>query len=412
MTDMRYRLVRMTGRDPHEPHRSATPLELLFDLAFVVAFGQAGNALAHAVADGHTGIGIWGFAFAILATCWAWINFSWFSSAYDTDDWGYRLITMLQMVGVVVFALGIPTFFHSLEHGGHVDNSVLVAGYVVMRIALIVQWARAARQDPQHRPTALTYAFVVGIAQVGWIAVAILALDVIPFFVVGALLFGFEMLGPVIAEKRFIPTPWHAHHIAERYSLLMIIALGEGVFGTVSAVAVLVESSGWSTEAILVVVAGVGITFGLWWTYFMMPSAVVLERFRDRSFGWGYAHAFLYAAIAATGAGLHIAAYVIEGEAEVGVVGAIVAVAVPVLVFTIVWFGIYTWLLRTFDPFHIGLFLGTVALLVLAVVLALAGASIGVCLVVITLAPAVIVVGWETLGHRHQAETIARLLAE
>ena len=105
------RLVRMRGRDLRERHRSATPLELLFDLAFVVAFGQAGNELAHLVAEGHIGPGILGFVFAMGATCWAWINFTWFASAYDTDDWAYRLTTMVQMVGVIILALGLPAMF-------------------------------------------------------------------------------------------------------------------------------------------------------------------------------------------------------------------------------------------------------------------------------------------------------------
>ena len=76
-------LTRMTGRDPNEPHRTATPLELLFDLAFVAAFGQAADQLAHLVAEGHLGSGIGGFGFAMFAICWAWINFSWFASAYE-----------------------------------------------------------------------------------------------------------------------------------------------------------------------------------------------------------------------------------------------------------------------------------------------------------------------------------------
>ena len=49
---------RMTGRDPHEPHRSATPLELLFDLTFVVAFAVAGSEFAHMLAAGHVGAGL------------------------------------------------------------------------------------------------------------------------------------------------------------------------------------------------------------------------------------------------------------------------------------------------------------------------------------------------------------------
>ena len=92
---------------PHEAHRAATPLELLFDLTFVVAFGIAADELAHYVAEDHVSAGLVGFAFATFSIIWAWINFSWFASAYDTDDWVFRLLTMVQMVGVLILALGI-----------------------------------------------------------------------------------------------------------------------------------------------------------------------------------------------------------------------------------------------------------------------------------------------------------------
>ena len=98
----------MSGRDPHERGRASTPLELLFDLTFVIAFGTAADELAHLLADDHVREGIIGFCFATFAMSWAWINFSWFASAYDTDDWIYRLTTMVQMVGVIVLALGLP----------------------------------------------------------------------------------------------------------------------------------------------------------------------------------------------------------------------------------------------------------------------------------------------------------------
>jgi len=88
--------ARLTGRDPDEDHRTATPLELLFDLTFVVAFGTAANELAHYVAEGHVRTGLIGFAFASFAVAWAWINYSWFASAYDTDDWAFRLATMVR----------------------------------------------------------------------------------------------------------------------------------------------------------------------------------------------------------------------------------------------------------------------------------------------------------------------------
>lgn len=407
----RPRLARMTGRDPQQSHRAATPLELLFDLTFVVAFGQAGGQLAHGIAEAHVASSISAFVFAVTATCWAWINFSWFASAYDTDDWFYRLATMVQMIGVVVFALGIPVFFASVEHGGPVDNGVLVGGYIVMRVALIGQWLRAATQDPERRGTALRYVLIVGVAQAGWITLAVLSLGVVPFFLCAAVLFAFESVGPIVAERHSTGSPWHPHHIAERYGLLAIITLGEGIFGTVAAVSVLVQEQGWSSEAVIVVVAGVGLTFGLWWSYFIMPSGRILARFRSRSYGWSYGHIPIYGSIVATGAGLHVSAYVIEGHTSIGVVGAILAIATPTLIFSVTLFSLYTFLLRTFDPFHIALFTGTVVLLIAAVLLATAGGSLGVCLLLVTFSPAVVVVGFELVGRRHQAETLDRILA-
>ena len=105
---------RMTGRDPEEGGRASTPLELLFDLTFVIAFGAAADELAHALADDHVWEGVLAFCLAAFAVSWAWIGFSWFASAYDTDDWLFRLTTMVQMVGVLLLALGVPRMFASV----------------------------------------------------------------------------------------------------------------------------------------------------------------------------------------------------------------------------------------------------------------------------------------------------------
>ena len=401
----------MTGRDPNQSHRAATPLELLFDLAFVVAFGQAGDQLAHLVAAGHIWPGILGFLFAIGGTCWAWINFSWFASAYDTDDWFYRLTTMVQMIGVVIYALGMPAFFQSLEHGGFIDNRVLLAGYIVMRVAMVAQWLRAARQDKTRRRSALTYAFFIGIAQLAWVLLTVFDVRGGLFIVAVVVIFFLEFLGPRLAERKTANgTPWNASHIAERYGLLAIITLGEGVFGTVAAVSALVESQGWTKEAVLIVVAGIGLTFGLWWNYFMLPSAEVLAKFRERALPWGYLHILLFGSIAAIGAGLHISADVIAGHSEIGLVGAVLAVAIPGLVFSISLFGIALYLVRELDRLHIWLFAATVAVLLFSIVLAGWAVPLGWCLLVITLAPTIVIVGYETIGHRHQEAILARVL--
>ena len=119
-----------------------------------------------------------------------------------------------------------------------------------------------------------------------------------------------EMVGPVIAERGKGGTPWHAHHIAERYGLLTIITLGEGVIGTVASLSAVVESQGWSRDAVLVAIAGTRLTFGMWWMYFIIPSAEVLHVHvhRERAFPWGYGHILIFGSIAANGAGLHVAA--------------------------------------------------------------------------------------------------------
>jgi len=407
-----HRLEVMSGRDPNEPHRAATPLELLYDLTFVVAFGVAGEQFAHLLAEGHFAAGLAAFGLAIFAICWAWINFSWFASAYDTDDWAFRLATMVQMVGVIILALGLPQVFHSVDEGRPVDNSVTVAGYVVMRVAMLFLWLRAARQDPPRRRACQTYAATIGVAQLGWVLLLMLTDSTVgEFFAWGALLLVIELAGPVIAERRKGGTPWHAHHIEERYGLLTIITLGEGVIGTVASLGAVVESHGWTLDAALVAVAGTGLTFGLWWMYFTVPSAEVLHVHRERLFPWGYGHILIFGSIAATGAGLHVAAYYIGHEAHIGATATVLTVAAPLAVYVLTLFALYSFLVRAVDSFHLALLAGTAALLVLPVMLASIGAPMAVCLVVLMLAPLVPVIGYETLGYRHMAIAVQRTLA-
>src|SRR3954453_20744094 len=111
----RVRFVRaLAPRDPAEEHRVSTPLGLRTDLCFVVAVAQASAGLHHAVAADHVAHGVLGFAMAFFAIWWAWLNFTWFASAYDNDDVIYRLLTILQIIGVLVLAAGIPGMFEEV----------------------------------------------------------------------------------------------------------------------------------------------------------------------------------------------------------------------------------------------------------------------------------------------------------
>jgi hypothetical protein len=117
----------------------------------------------------------------------------------------------------------------------------------------------------------------------------------------------------------------------------------------------------------------------------------------------------IFGPLAAVGAGLHVAAYYLEHHTELGVVGTVLSVAVPLAVYVLMLYALWTALMRWKDPFHISLLLGTAAVLVLAVALAAAGVSMAWCLVVLALAPVVTVVGYETLGHRHQEAVLTRM---
>ncbi|HET6986260.1 MAG TPA: low temperature requirement protein A, partial [Kribbella sp.] len=385
----------LVGRNPGEAYRSATPLELLYDLTFVVAFGTAANELAHYLAEGHVGTAILGFCLAVFAVVWCWMNYSWFASAYDNDDWVFRVATMVQMVGVIVLALGLEDMFVSVDEGGAIDVRMMVAGYVVMRLSMLLLWTLAARNDPDRAPAARKNIWSIGVAQVGWVVLAFLELPIWAFFVAGIPFFVLELAGPVLAERRS-PTPWHAHHIAERHGLLLLITLGEGVLGTVTALNALVHGEhGWTFEAVLLAVAGVGLTFGMWWMYFAVPWGDVLRRHRDRASSWGLGHFLLFGSVAATGAGLHVAAYFLEGSATLGPTETVLTVAIPVAIYVLTLYAIYWAFLRQHDALHLLLLGGTAGVILLAVICAELGASTPWCLVVVMLAPAVTVVGFE-----------------
>lgn len=408
----RHGLRRMVGRDPHEAGRTATPLELLYDLTFVAAFGVAGNELAHGIAVGHGGSATIGFCFAMLAIIWAWINFSWFASAFDTDDWMFRILTMVQMSGVIVLAIGLPAMFKSIDLGTAFDNRVMVVGYVIMRVALVLQWLRAASSDPRYRTAALTYAAFVGTAQLGWVVVAIAPLPFAWALAAAAALLILEMLGPVVAETKGAKhgggaTPWNAHHIAERYSLLTIIALGETVLGTLASASAISAAEGWTLDAVVVVGTGIALSFTMWWAYFLVPHAPVLAARRTKAFPWGYGHVAIYGGIAATGAGLHVVGYVYDHHYEVSATAATVSIAVPVLIYAVALYAINTWLVSGFIV-NAPLQLGMLSLPLIAIGVSLLGVPLWACLLIVLLSPALIIVSFELGAWRRLDETLER----
>jgi len=396
----------MGGRDPNEAHRVATSLELLFDLTFATSFGLAAEQLAEALAHGHYVAALLGFGFASFAICWAWAEFSWFSSAYGIDDWIFRILTMVQMIGVLVLTIGLPRLFASIVGGDRLDNSVMVLGYVIMRVALVVQWLRAARHDGARRRACWIHAAGIAIAQIGWVMLIVLRLSTSFTVTLAGFLVLVELSGPLFAERHG-GTPWHTHHIVERHNLFVLIALGEGVVGAAAALSAVVDRHGWTLDSALVGVAGTGLTFGMWWLYDLLPSARTLGEHRHRAAAWGFGQMMIVTSTVATGAGLGVAARSIEGQARITALAAVLSVAAPVAVYLGLVYGMNWFLVRQFHRFHAWLLVGSAGVLSLTIVAALCGLDLAECLVVLMVAPAVTVVGYEMVGNRHHAEALA-----
>lgn len=320
----------MAARPIDEQHRAATPFELLFDLVFVVAVASLVTQLAHATVEGHLGEKVWPFLMVFFAIWWAWMNFTWFSSGYDTDDVVSRVLGTVQMAGVLVLAAGVPAAFDDY------DFTTVTVGYLVMRLGLVGLWVRAAVEHPDTRAVSSRYAIGIVVVQVLWI----LRLLLIPAFLpipVFAVLVALELGVPMWANRKG-DDPWHPHHIAERYGLFVIILLGEGVLAATNGVQAALAVTDVTGSLITVGIAGLVILVGLWWVYFLQPAGDGLARHRDRSFFWGYGHYFLFAAVAAVGAGLEVAVEVAGHHTEVDPTLAGQVVAVPfAIVLVLVW---------------------------------------------------------------------------
>ncbi len=367
--------IPMTGRPTDEAHRVSTPLELLFDLTFVVAVAQVAAQLATATEQGRLLSTILPYLMVFFAIWWAWMNYTWFSSAYDTDDVPYRLATLLQMAGVLVLAAGVPTAFA----GG--DFTAITVGYLLMRVGLVSQWVRAAIEHPDGRTTALRYAIGISAVQVLWVMRLALppATGWWTFLIAAAL----DLSVPLWAERTGM-TSWHPHHIAERYGLFTIIVLGESVSASAIGVQRGLADGGLTASLITIAAAGLVLLFALWWLYFLEPAAEGLRSRRGLSFYWGYGHYFVFASLAALGAALEVA--VQRGAGHAGVADTVVeyAIAVPVAAYVLLLWGLHAPLgpREVLRPVKTA---GAIALLLLlplaSPVLGLGGVVIGIALV-------------------------------
>lgn len=315
---------RIWPRDPRESHRVALPLELFLDLVSVIAIAAAAEGLHHAIVEDHVAEGLIGFVMAFFAIYWAWLNYTWFASAYGNDGALFRLLTMAFMAGSLLMAAGIREFFGSL------DLTMTIAGYVVMRVVMVVLWLFAAWAHAECRRTCTAYALGIALVQAYWVSLLFLGLSPGLFFaafVLGVLL---EIAVPIFAERQG-PTHWHRHHIIERYGLLNIIVLGEVLLAGSLALGHLGEGEA-SADLVRIVVAALVIVFAMFWLYFARQEHLPTENLR-RAFIWGYGHILIYAAGAAVGAGFAAMVDIETHHAEVGPIVGQLAVGLSVALY-------------------------------------------------------------------------------
>lgn len=301
---------------------------------------------------------------------------------------------MVQMVGVLILGLGLPAMFQGLEHGV-VDNRAMVLGYVIMRVPMIALLARAARHDAARRAGFRVRIASIVVSQVGWCLLLLVREHVALFFGLALVPLAIEIGAPIVADRRHGAQPWHA------------------LVGTMATLAAIVGPGGpgWSLDVALLGLAGTALTFGMWWVYFVIPSAPLLDAHRDRATLWGHGHMLLFAATIAVGAGLHVAAYTISGESKLSVTATVACTAIPLALYIGSILALYSVITRSGDPAHRWMIGGSLAVIAAALGLALAGVPLAWCLCALALSPWVIVVGYETVGHQHNRALVEALHA-
>jgi low temperature requirement protein LtrA len=348
----------MRARGTDEEHRVATPLELFFDLCFVVAVAQGASSLHHGLTEDRLGDALVGYPLVFFAIWWAWMNVTWFASAYDNDDVPYRLAVLVQIAGALILAAGVPRLFDDR------DLSVVTLGYVVMRVALVWQWLRAARGDPERRLTALRYAGAVAACTAGWgLLLAVpegWRIVGVPVMIVA------ELSVPIWAERTGVTT-WHPHHITERYGLFTLIVLGESVLAATVAIQTALDAGEALGGLIEVASGGLLIVFSMWWLYFGKPArhGGVTSM---TSFVWGYGHLVVFASAAAVGAGMSVVVDQATHHAEITARAATATVAIPVALYLLSVWVLHSWRSpRGLHALHGLRFLVAAALVLLAI---------------------------------------------
>jgi low temperature requirement protein LtrA len=289
--------------------RSASKLELFFDLAFVLV-------VAELAIDLRADVTLHGellFAGLFTLVWWSWVSSTLYANRFDHDDVVYRLYKLASMAAVIGLAAS------ATEATGE-RFALFVGCQLLLRATLLLQYGRAYRHVESARPIARLYLLGAGAGAVLW-AVSLLVPRPAAFALWAAAVL-VEALVPLVATRHSSDVPLHVEHLPERFALFVILVLGESVAGVAHGL----HDAKWAAPAIPVAVLSFVLAAALWWSYFDLAGArakrllneVGGER-SDRSHDvYVFGQLPLTLALATVGAGIELAV-VQSGEGEVPV---------------------------------------------------------------------------------------------
>ena len=245
--------------------RTASWLELFFDLAFVLVVGE----LAVGLRDDLTLHGVLVFAGLFTSVWWAWAGFTFYANRFDTDDVVYRLAKLTAMLAVVGLAASAS------DATGDLAGQFALC-QAALRIVLVYLYLRAYRHVVQARTLIAVYVVAEGLAGALWLAGTITPAPA--RYLCWAAAVAAEAAAPIMATMRSAGLPLHFEHLPERFGLFVILVLGESV----AAIAVGVHETHWEPVTVTVAVLGFVTAVSLWWTYFDLAGAAATQTLADR----------------------------------------------------------------------------------------------------------------------------------
>ena len=271
---------------PALEERRATWTELFFDLMYVVAIAR----LAHELKQTPTVLGAAAFAGLFVPLWWSWIGVTIYADRFDSDDTADRLLLALQTLAVAALAVQI-------HDGTGVNAPGYALAYCVLRLLLVLQYARAYRHIPIARPLTRRYMWGFSLAVLPWLA-SVFVPPPLRFFLWAAGLV-MDLATPLTARAQQAALPLSSSHLPERFGLFTLIVLGESMVAVVSGVA----GQHWAAASVLTAVLSFLFAFGMWWLYFDNVSQSFVHRGRFSGLAWVYIHLLLVMGLTASGAG-------------------------------------------------------------------------------------------------------------